>query len=411
MKSDLDSFMQSANLDGLLVVGPGMHNPAMVYLTGGVPLTQAQLIKKRGEPAVLFHAPMERDEAARSGLITRNIDEHPLEELLKQHNGDLLQALCTRYQWMFAEVGLQRGRVALYGENEIGPSFALLSALQKSLPEIELVGEVGGSAMLLAMATKDEQEVARIRGIGKIAVEVIGLTADYLTSHRVRDEVLVQADGTPLTIGQVKRRIDLWLAERGGENPEGTIFASGYDAGVPHSTGKADEPLRLGQTIIFDFFPCEKGGGYFYDITRTWCLGYATDEAIELYEDVLQVYQRVYSELRLGAPCKDYQDLTCDLFEARGHPTKRSHPGTQVGYVHSLGHGVGLHVHELPFFGAIAPGNQVLQPGVVITVEPGLYYPERGLGMRLEDTVWARPDGAFETLAEYPLDLVLPMKG
>lgn len=403
--------MQSADLDALLVVGPGQHNPAMVYLTGGAHLTQAHLIKKRGESAVLFHASMERDEAARSGLISRNIDDYRIEELLKEHSGDMLQALCTRYQKMFSDVGLERGRVAVYGETEIGPIFALLSALQKAMPEIELVGEVGNSTLLLAMATKDEQEVARIREMGKIAVEVIGLTADYLTSQQVQDQLLLQSDGSPLTIGQVKQRIDLWLAERGGENPEGTIFASGYDAGVPHSTGRADQPLRLGQTIVFDFFPCEKGGGYYYDITRTWCLGYATDEALQLYEDVLQVYQQVRSELRLGDPTRKYQELTCDLFEARGHPTLRSHPGTQEGYVHSLGHGVGLHVHELPFFRSIAAEGQTLQPGVVITVEPGLYYPERELGVRLEDTVWARPDGVFETLADYPLDLVLPMRG
>jgi Xaa-Pro aminopeptidase len=51
-----------------------------------------------------------------------------------------------------------------------------------------------------------------------------------------------------------------------------------------------------------------------------------------------------------------------------------------------------------------------LVAGVVITVEPGLYYPERGMGVRLEDTVWVRPDGQFEILADYPMDLVLPVK-
>ncbi len=115
------------------------------------------------------------------------------------------------------------------------------------------------------------------------------------------DELLVHKDGTPLTIGQVKSRIDLWVAEYGAENPEGTIFAMGHDAGVPHSTGNASDPLRFGQTIVFDFYPCEAQGGYYYDITRTWCLGYATDEALALYEDVLFVYHQVRSQLRLNA--------------------------------------------------------------------------------------------------------------
>jgi Xaa-Pro aminopeptidase len=261
------------------------------------------------------------------------------------------------------------------------------------------------------MHTKDEQEIERIRGIGKIATQIIGNTADFITSHVVKDELLVHQDGTPLTIGQVKSRIDLLVAEHGAENPEGTIFAMGHDAGVPHSTGNASDALRLGQTIVFDFYPCEAQGGYYYDITRTWCLGYATDEALALYEDVLYVYRQVYSQLRLNAPCRDYQALTCELFESRGHPTQRSHPQTINGYVHSLGHGVGLYIHELPFFRLNGPEQMRLAPGVVITIEPGLYYPDKNLGVRLEDTLWVRPDGIFEVLADYPQDLVLPMKG
>jgi Xaa-Pro aminopeptidase len=78
--------------------------------------------------------------------------------------------------------------------------------------------------------------------------------------------------------------------------------------------------------------------------------------------------------------------------------------------VHSLGHGLGLHVHERPWFRSIASPSDQLDPGSVVTIEPGLYYPERGMGVRLEDTVWVRPDGNMEILAEYPLDLVLPLK-
>jgi Xaa-Pro aminopeptidase len=411
MKSDLDSLMQAHNLDAILVIGPGQHNPPMVYLTGGGHLTRADLIKKRGEPPVLFCASMEREEGARTGLATRNIDDYHFEELLKQNDGDQLLALSARYQQMFADLGLSSGRVAIYGNVDAGQAFGVLSALQKALPEIELVGEMGDSMLLNAMQTKDEQEIERIRGIGKIATQIIGNTADFITSHVVKDELLVHQDGTPLTIGQVKSRIDLLVAEHGAENPEGTIFAMGHDAGVPHSTGNASDALRLGQTIVFDFYPCEAQGGYYYDITRTWCLGYATDEALALYEDVLYVYRQVYSQLRLNASCRDYQALTCELFESRGHPTQRSHPQTINGYVHSLGHGVGLYIHELPFFRLNGPEQMRLAPGVVITIEPGLYYPDKNLGVRLEDTLWVRPDGIFEVLADYPQDLVLPMKG
>ena len=232
----------------------------------------------------------------------------------------------------------------------------------------------------------------------------------FLSTRPVRNGILLDPSGEPLTIAEVKSRINLWLAEAGAENPEGAIFAIGHDAGVPHSVGNPADHLRLGQTIVFDIYPCEAGGGYFYDFTRTWCLGYAPDEAQALYENVLAVYKQIIAELKVNRLFKDYQVLTCELFESQGHPTVKTNPETEAGYVHSLGHGVGLHIHERPFSGVTATASEILAPGSVITIEPGLYYPERGLGMRLEDTLWVRPDGSFEILADYPLDLVIPVK-
>ncbi len=411
MKTDLDQLMQEYNLDAMLVTGPAQHNPAMYYLTGGGHLTRADLIKARGQEPVLYYNSMERDEAAATGLKTRNLAEYRYPELLKQAGGDPVQALALRYQKMLVEQGITAGRMALYGRMDLGAGYAVFNALQELMPEMELVGETENDSMLLAaMATKDEAEVEQIRRMGEITTAVVGQVADFLTSHKAKDGVLVRTDGQPLTIGEVKRRINLWLAERGAENPEGTIFAIGRDAGVPHSTGNPDDPLRLGQTIVFDIFPCQAGGGYFYDFTRTWCLGYAPDEVLALYDDVYAVYQQVMNEMEVGAPFKRYQARTCELFAAQGHPTIKDDPAIQEGYVHSLGHGLGLHVHERPWAGSTATEKDVLAPGVVVTIEPGLYYPERGMGCRLEDTVWVRPDGGMEILADYPLDLVLPVR-
>jgi Xaa-Pro aminopeptidase len=261
------------------------------------------------------------------------------------------------------------------------------------------------------METKDEGEVARIRQMGKVTTQVVGRVADYLTGCEVRDdEVLLKEDGSPLTIADVKSRIDLWLAELGAENPEGTIFAIGRDAGVPHSVGTPTDLLRLGQTIVFDIYPCEAGGGYFYDFTRTWSLGYATPAAQKLYDEVKATYDKVTENLDLNAPFKDYQRSVCEEYEKNGHKTPLNTPAPMDGYVHSLGHGVGLNIHERPWSGLTATEDNILKPGVVMTIEPGLYYPEKGLGVRIEDTYWVRPDGTMEILAEYPYDFVLKMK-
>jgi Xaa-Pro aminopeptidase len=410
MRKDLDAIMEAHDLDGLLVTGPAQHNPDMYYFTGGVHLTAGDLIKKRGGKPVLFYNAMEREEAARTGLPTRPLDDYDLLKLLKEQNGNRSRAYALRYRHMLTDIGFTHGRLGVYGRVPVGPILAILQSLQELLPEVEIVGETGNSVLLKARATKEEDEIKRMRRMGEITTRVVGQVADFLSGHRARDGVLLTADGAPLTIGMVKQRINLWLAEYGAENPEGTIFAQGHDAGVPHSAGNDAAALRLGETIVFDIFPCEAGGGYFYDFTRTWCLEYAPDEVQALYEDVASVYRQVMSELTPGEKCHVYQQRTCELFEAQGHPTVRSDPKTQQGYVHGLGHGLGLNVHEAPWFGATATDEDRLDPGVVVTIEPGLYYPERNMGCRLEDTVWVRPDGQFEVLAEYPHDLVLPVK-
>ena len=414
MKSDIDSLMQAHDLDALLVTGAAQHNPDMVYFTGIAHVTHADLIKKRGEAPVLFHGSMERDEAAKSGLCTKDLGAYNYRDLLSQAGGDHTRAQALRYQKALTELGITSGRVTVSGMTDLGPALAMFSELQKLMPSLIITGE-DDSVLLQARATKDEAEIEQMRQIGRTTTGVVGKTADFLTSHKAKDGVLTQADGQPVTVGEVKKQIDLWLAGAGAENPEGTIFAIGRDAGVPHSSGTSGDILRLGQTIVFDIFPCQAGGGYFHDITRTWCLGYAPDEVQALYDDVLAVYHQMIAELKLNTPCPHYQDRACEMFEAKGHPTIRTDPQTERGYVHSLGHGLGLAVHEAPWAGlnkvkSGPPARDILAPGVVWTVEPGLYYPERGMGVRLESSVWMRPDGQPEILGEYPFDLVLPVR-
>ncbi len=411
MKSELDSLMQAKKLDAILVIGNADHNPPMYYLTGGGHISQATLIKKRGGETVLYCNDMERDEAAKTGLRILSYSTYDYEDLLKEAQGDHLLASAIRFSRMLSDHGVH-GRVGIYGNIDLGSGFAVFTHLQKRMPEIELVGEsTNDSLFMKAMETKDAAEMEHIRRMGAVTTEVVRRTAEFLTSRLVReDEVLLKEGDTPLTIGEVKAMINLWIAELGAENPDGTIFAIGRDSGVPHSVGNPDDLLRLGQTIVFDIFPCEAGGGYFYDFTRTWSLGYATPEAQEMYDQVKAVYDRLREEFDLNAPLKDYQRLTCELFEANGHPTPLHTNAPMQGYVHSLAHGVGLNIHERPWSGLTSTDDNILKPGVVFTSEPGLYYPEKGLGVRIEDTYWVSPEGKIDVLAQYPYDFVLKMK-
>lgn len=401
MKSDLDILMKDRNLDAILVLGDAEHNPSMTYLVGGGHVSHAVLIKKRDEEPLLFCNAMEREEAAKSGLKTVPLRLSPITEFIDKHTE------------LFRSYGVLSGRVGVYGKTDLSQALLLLDRLRNAFPDVTFLGEASGDSIISrAMETKDENEVTRIRKMGKVTVEVVGMVADYLTSREVRDdEVLLKEDGTPLTIRDVKGQISLWLAERGAVEVEGCIFAIGRDAGIPHSMGNPDDVLRLGKTIMFDIFPGEAGGGYFYDFTRTWSLGYATPEAQKLYDEVKSVYDQIIENIDLNARFKEYQKLVSDEFNKNGHQTPIHTNGVFTdGYVHSLGHGLGLNVHERPSSRHTDSDDNILKPGVVVTIEPGLYYPEEGIGVRIEDSYWMRPDGQFERLAEYPYDFVLEMK-
>jgi hypothetical protein len=232
MKTDLDTLLKSYNLDALLVVGPGDHNPAMMYMTGGGHFT-GELLKKRGQPPLLFCRSMERDEAAKTGLATKLIDDYKPMELLKAAGGDLLKATVARYQNMFADCGITSGRVTVYGKVEVGSTFAILNSVQEAMPGLTFVGEVGNTMLMEAQLTKDEDEAARIRKMGQITTTVVGQVADFLTSHKTRDGMLVKPDGQPLTVGEVKSASTCGWPNKGQRIPR-----------VPSSPSGAIQPFH-----------------------------------------------------------------------------------------------------------------------------------------------------------------------
>ncbi|MCK4490832.1 MAG: hypothetical protein KAU23_11250, partial [Anaerolineales bacterium] len=252
MKNELTGLMEREDIDAIWISGSATHNPAMMYFTGAVHLVSADLILKRGEEPVIFCNPMERDEAASTGLKVINAAKYEHVKLLEETGGDLNKAGALVRKKMFEELGITQGRISIYGKTELSSQIGVLSILGELLPGINFIGEGAKSILLEARATKDESEIQRIRKMGEITTGVVGKTATFLQGCKVReDEVLLNKDDTPVTVVQVKTKINYWLAEQGVENPEGTIFAIGGDAGVPHSAGKAADEIRLGKTIIF----------------------------------------------------------------------------------------------------------------------------------------------------------------
>ena len=407
MKSDIPQLMSERALDALVVYGDTDTSSDLAYLTGGAHLERAMYLHIAGRDPILFASVLERENAESTGIATRLWSDFALSRYLHEADGNMFAARIAQWQDIFAAYEVQ-GRVGFYGLIDMGYAYRFLSALAEALPELEVVGEVAPNLFATARETKDAQEIAMMRAVGKAATEVIANVFDFLSGQRAKDDMLVKADGQPLTVGDVKAFIRLELVKRNLDEVHENIFSQGRDAGVPHNAGRYDMPLRLSQTIIFDIFPRDRATGYFHDITRTFFLGYAPDHLAEKWLDVKRVFDEVMRAIRVGEPGGKFQQMACDLFEVMNYPTICSNPQTTVGYIHSLGHGVGLDIHESPRLSALGPPTP-LQPGHVVSVEPGLYYPDDGWGVRIEDTIAFDDNGDLINLSDFPYDMVIPV--
>ncbi len=406
MKQDLDRLMEERGLDGMVVAGKLNGNPPLFYMVNGAKVINGYVFKKRGCEPVMMSSPIDREVALTSGLDVVTTNKYDYEGILKE-KPEQLAALVELYRRVFVDLGLT-GKIGFYGMLDQATSWSQINALKDAL-HIEVFGEFDHTMIDVARSTKDAAEVERIREMGRRTTEVFRLTVEFLKSHAVKEEVLVQADGSPLTIGRVHKEINRLLSEQGMDVPEGIIFAIGRDAGVPHNKGNAQDVIRLGKSIIYDMGTREANGGYYYDMTRSFCLGYAPAEVQKAYDDVKECIEKIISSYEAGTSVRKYQRMAFDFFESRGHPTTGSNTQATSGFVHGLGHGIGLAVHEEPFFTDQPSNHNILQPGHIFTCEPGLYYPEKGFGVRIEDVIYIDPSGKIHDLTVFPKELVVNM--
>jgi Xaa-Pro aminopeptidase len=397
--------MEERDLDAFVVSGPVRDNPAMAYMTNGAHLTQGFVIQKRDQEPILLCSPIERDEAAASGLTVVSLSKYDFSSILRD-KGDRLAATVELYRRIFADLTVD-GRVGFYGKADQGRAWLLLNTINVQLDDVTVYGDFQTTPIDEARATKDGREAERIQEMGRRTCIIVERTVDFLRSHAVGDDLLLQADGTPLTIGRVHDEIKRFIAEEHLEDPEGFIFSIGRDAGVPHSKGRSEDVIALGKTMVFDIFPREAGGGYFFDMTRTFSLGYAPPEVEDAYRDVAECVEMLVDAYEVGEETRRYQQMACQFFEERDHPTVGSNSRTEKGYVHSVGHGLGLAVHEEPRFSDNPTNTAVLRPGHIFTCEPGLYYPDLGFGIRIEDVIWIDDEGTVHNLTDFPKDLVI----
>lgn len=250
-------------------------------------------------------------------------------------------------------------------------------------------------------AVKTAWEVACIRQAMRITRAAMRLAENFLRRAQIGDDGILRhpESGVRLKSKHLRAEIESFLI-RMQAVPSHTIVACGRESADPHQTGHGF--LYAGRPIIIDIFPRMATHGYWGDMTRTYAKGYASEPLCRMYETIKKAQQMGLDMLKDGANGGEIHARIQAFFERQGYPTTERR-GRQVGFFHGTGHGLGLEVHESP---RLSHEGDTLLKGNVVTVEPGLYYPDIG-GIRLEDVALVQENGA-ENLTRYPCRLLIP---
>lgn len=242
---------------------------------------------------------------------------------------------------------------------------------------------------------KSEDEVNKIREALRRTGKAFAKIEEILKASVIQNDMLLYQD-EPLTSERLKSEAEQVLLAEDMLNTEGIIISCAEHAAIPHHRGAG--AIHPHQTIVCDIFPRHRGSGYFADMTRTYVKGNPSEEIKKLYSAVLEAQENALNKAVAGMPGSALHQICVDTFLEKGY-----HVGDQ-GFVHGTGHGLGLDVHEAPRAGATS--EDILEAGHVVTVEPGLYYPEVG-GVRIEDVVVIRKSGV-ENLTNYHKNYIIP---
>jgi Xaa-Pro aminopeptidase len=228
---------------------------------------------------------------------------------------------------------------------------------------------------------KSTDEVKKVSAALMMAEVGMAEAMQALKSAKVGRDRRLSYRGAPLTSEKLRSIIDCAILQAGGLAAH-TIVAGGKQGCDPHEGGHGQ--LFANELLILDIFPRSQKTGYFGDITRTVVRGRASEAARKLYDTVLRGQTLAFTKIRADFPTAEIHRAVQEFFEQQGYKTGRRN-GRMQGFFHGTGHGLGLEIHEAPRIGATSKG--VLKAGHVVTVEPGLYYPEIG-GVRIEDVAF-----------------------
>lgn len=328
-------------------------------------------------------------EAQRARKEARVDEVVPLEPYLRRSKREKLSPLIL----FLKEGGIERVLI----------SAALGHGLAKTLLE-HFALEVREAPFYPERAIKTEREIQEIEKAQRAVETAVSLAMEWLSRTEIKNEFLHHPElgATPAGAGHLRKIIDEALFKEGYLGIE-SIVAPGVEAADPHRKGAG--PLRAGEPIVLDIYPRSLESLYFADMTRTVFRGEPPAPFKKMYNAVLQAQEDAISMIKDGVDGAAVYGRVCDFFEKEGYPTNLS-SRPAFGFIHGLGHGVGIEIHEPPRLGF---SNQILRAGNVVTVEPGLYYPAAlpdvpAGGVRIEDMLLITADGA-KNLTRFPKKL------
>lgn len=335
--SRLDDFYCNKGLKGVIV-----SKPENVYYFSGF----------RGDSTVLLITPAEKLLITDSRYTEQAAEQAPLFTIAEQKNGlwKEVSNLIAKKLWQ-SHVGFE-GNSLTYNEHRAIDASHLEQFLSVNFDELRII--------------KEQEEIDCIKKASEIADKAFADIIKYIKPGMSENEVAF--------------RLETVMRSLGSEGPSfTTIVASGKRGSLPH--GIATEKLIVaGEFVTMDYGAVFKG--YHSDMTRTIAVGQIDEEQRHLYEAVLQAQLIGVENVRPGVSGKAVDEKVRDYLKKTG---------IEEYFTHGLGHSLGLEIHEEPRLSRLST-CEALQPGMLVTVEPGVYLPGK-LGLRIEDTVLVTEDG------------------
>ena len=405
MIEDLDASMRLKEIDGIVGYGEStLADPDLTYVSGGSVVRGGFYFKKCGKQPLLLVSKVDYGSAKRLGKVKRiqTFTQWGYEKLQKKYPGRF-DASAQLVANVLKSEGIH-GEVALFGRNDTAKALWFARTLRQH--GVNVVGERPPTVVETARDTKERHELEYLRDVGDRTGKVVHFVLQLLRNAKEKRGRL-EIGRKRATAGLIQSIIAVKLAELGLGTPEGTVFAVGPSGADPHNLGTLTAEIKKGRPIVFDIYP-QAQNGYWTDLTRTFTVGRADSKARRMYETVQAAQGDVLEYLRAGVSGDACMNRACDIIERAGFRSVRQlytgeRKNISSGFIHSLGHGVGLTIGESPYLSFTC--RDLLKAGEVVTVEPGIYLPGYG-GVRLEDTVIIKPKG-IENLAHVEKELEL----